>query len=145
MSEQRLTDELMFYWNRLKQGKQFPSEDQIDQQEIQSIWQNCFLVKLEGDRFRYEILGDSIIQAYADNKIGEDIIEDQLYPESPGILNKFLEVARTKEPVYYEGVFVNKDNLDVKFRKILLPLGSGNEVEYILGGMRWKSMDLYSM
>jgi len=145
MTEQRLTDELLFYWNRLRGGKIFPSEDQVDAQEIQEIWANCFLVKIESGNFRYELLGESIIEAYADNKIGENVIEDQLYPESPGIVNKFMEVVRTQEPVYYEGVFINKDNLDIKFRKVLLPLGSGDEVQHILGGMRWKSMDLYSL
>ena len=145
MAEQRITDELKSYWERIKGDKLFPAEDQIDQTQIVEIWQNCFLVHREGDKFVYDFLGDSIIEAYADNKLGEDIIEDQLYPESPGILNKFMEVVIHKVPVYYEGAFINHDNLDIKFRKILLPLGDGNEVNYILGAMRWKSMDLVSI
>jgi len=145
MAEQRITDELKSYWERLRGSKPFPAEDQINSVDIEEIWQNCFLVHLEGNKFVYDFLGDSIIEAYADNKLGEDIIEDQLYPENPGILNKFKEVATLKAPVYYEGTFINHDNLDIKFRKILLPLGNSDKVEYILGGMRWKSMDLTSM
>lgn len=145
MSEQRITDELKAYWDRLRGSNPFPAEDQIDAAELHSIWQNCFLVKFEADHFAYEFLGESIIEAYADDTVGEDIIEDQLYPENPGILNKFREVVMLKEPVYYEGAFINKDNLDIKFRKILLPLGNNNQVQYILGGMRWKSMDLHHM
>lgn len=143
--EQRITDELKAYWERLRGIMPFPAEDQINSNDIQHIWANCFLAKFENERFAYEFMGDSIIEAYADNTVGEDIIEDQLYPESPGIINKFREVVEYKEPIYYEGTFINKDNLDIKFRKILLPIGSDGKVKYILGAMRWKSMDLYSM
>ena len=145
MAEQRITDELKSYWERLRGNRPFPSEDQISADELTLIWQNCFLAKFEGGHFSYDFLGESIIEAYADNTVGEDIIEDQLYPESPGIINKFQEVVTYKMPVYYEGSFINKDNLDIKFRKILLPLGIDGNVQYILGAMRWKSSGIFSM
>jgi len=89
----------------------------------------------------YEFLGKSIIEAYADENVSEQIIEDQLYPESPGIINKFQEVVNALEPILYEGAFINKSNQDIKFRKILLPLGENGVVKHIIGGMRWKAID----
>lgn len=143
MTEQRITDALKTYWEELKGTDKFPSEKQINSNDIEKIWENCFLVRVDGDnKFAYEFLGKSIIEAYADENVGEHIVEDQLYPESPGIVNKFVEATETEEPLFYEGVFINKNNIDIKFRKILLPLGENGKVKHLIGGMRWKSMDV---
>lgn len=145
MAELRITDALKKYWETQKGERKFPSEKDIIATDIESIWENCFLVRVDGaGKFAYEFLGESIIEAYADNSIGEDVVEDQLYPENPGIISKFNEVVQTAEPLFYEGVFINKNNVDIKFRKILLPLGEDGKVKHLIGGMRWKSMDLPS-
>ena len=141
MSEKRITEALKAYWEGLRKGGEIPSEKDIDANDIDDIWQSCFLVRVDEDgKFAYEFLGASIIEAYADENVGEPIIEDQLYPESPGIVNKFQEVVDAVEPIFYEGAFINKDNQDIKFRKILLPLGENGKVKHLLGGMRWKEM-----
>lgn len=143
MTEQRITDALKTYWEEQKGERKFPSEQEINAQDIEGIWEHCFLVRVDTNgAFAYEFLGQSIMEAYADDTVGEHIIEDQLYPESPGILNKFAEVVESGEPLFYEGVFINKNNVDIKFRKILLPLGDDGKVKHLIGGMRWKSMDL---
>lgn len=142
MTEQRITDALKTYWESLQNGRKFPTENDLSAEDIAPIWENCFLVRVDGDKkFAYEFWGKSIIEAYADDNIGEEVIEDQLYPESPGIIDKFQEVVTAEEPIFYEGAFINKANEDIKFRKILLPLGKDGVVTHIIGGMRWKAMD----
>lgn len=142
MTEQRITDSLRTYWESLQEGRKFPSENDIDSDDITEIWENCFLVRVDSsEKFAYEFWGKSIIEAYADDNVGEQVIEDQLYPESPGIIDKFQEVIEAQEPIFYEGAFINKNNADIKFRKILLPLGKDGVITHIIGGMRWKAMD----
>ncbi|PIR34639.1 MAG: hypothetical protein COV36_00360 [Alphaproteobacteria bacterium CG11_big_fil_rev_8_21_14_0_20_44_7] len=136
---QRITDRLREYWESLCQGNDMPSEDQIDSEEISDIWDSCYLVVKENGKYHYSFLGESIIEAYGDNLEGEEVVENEIYPESPGVINKFQEIEEAKEPLLFEGVFINKNNMDIKFRKILLPLGKDGNVEYILGGMRWKA------
>ena len=127
-TNQRITDALREYWESKKGGRPFPGEDEINQDDLREIWDNCFLVEIEGDKFRYSFLGDSIIEAYGDNLEGDEIVENEIYPESTSVINKLREVAESKEPVLFEGAFINKNNMDIKFRKTLLPLGEGDEV-----------------
>ena len=42
-----------------------------------------------------------------------------------------------KEPLLYDGALINRDNLDIKFHKILLPLGD-DTITHIIGGMIWR-------
>lgn len=135
----RITDILKEYWDTKRQGRLFPSESDIDAEDLKEIWQNCFLAEVKDGKFNYDFFGSSIIEAYADDMEGEEVVEDLLYPENPQITNKFMEVLNAKVPVFYEGVFINKNNMDIKFRKILLPLGDNSKIKYILGGMRWKA------
>ena len=138
--EQRITDVIKTYWESKQNGRPFPSESDINSDEIASVWPNCFLVQVKPNgKYTYSFLGQSIIEAYADNIEGEEVVEDLLYPESPGVVAKFNEVVEAKEPVYYDGSFINKNNMDIKFRKMLLPLGENGKVTYILGGMRWRA------
>jgi hypothetical protein len=139
MHEQRITDVLQDYWESKLGDNQFPSEKEINQNDIADVWPNCFLIEVDGDKFRYALLGQNIINAYADDLEGKEAVEDLLYPESPGIRDMFVELLRGRAPLYYDGALINKNNLDIKFRKLLLPLGANNEITHILGAMRWKS------
>lgn len=137
----RITDLLKEYWESKKGTNPYPSEADIDDSEIGESWESCFLVEVVdgGKKFRYEYLGNQIVEAYGDDLEGQEIVEDLLYPESPDTTVKFRETMQGCLPLEYEGAFINKNNMDIKFRKILLPLGSGGKVNYILGGMRWRA------
>ena len=139
MPEQRITDALQKHWEEVKGDRKFPEESDISPDAIEDIWSNCFLAKSEGGKFVYSYLGKSIVEAYGDNLEGEEIVEHELYPESPEVNSKFEEVAKTGEPIKFEGAFINRNNMDIKFRKVLLPLGKDGKVEYIIGGMRWRA------
>jgi hypothetical protein len=139
--QDRITDILRQYWEAKKGAAPYPAANDIDTKELENIWEDCFLIEVldGGKSFKYEYLGDSIADAYADDLEGKEVIEDLLYPESPGVLIKFRETMQTCLPLEYEGAFINKNNADIKFRKILMPLGKAGKVNYILGGMRWRA------
>lgn len=137
--EKRITDALKDYWEALRGERKFPTENEIDSAKIADIWDHCFLAKAENGKFVYDFLGEGIIEAYADNMEGEEVVEDQIFPESPALRSKFQEVVDEQEPLFYDGAFINKNNMDIKFRKILLPLGDNGKVDYVLGAMRWKA------
>ena len=139
-TEARIPDTVLHYWEEIKGDLNYPKQDDVESANISDIWKNCFLIKIEEDgKFVYNFLGSSLVQAYADNLEGEEIVEDLLYPESPELKAKFAELIATKQPVHYEGALINKNNMDIKFRKILLPLGKDGKIDFILGGMRWRA------
>jgi hypothetical protein len=139
--QERITDILREYWEGKKGNAPYPAANDINNSDLADIWEDCFMIEVVdgGKSFRYEYLGDSIADAYADDLEGKEVVEDLLYPESPGVLIKFRETMQTCLPLEYEGAFINKNNDDIKFRKILMPIGSGGKVTYILGGMRWRA------
>ena len=112
----------------------------MDEEELAAIWESCFLIEVEegGKKFKYEYLGNKIVEAYGADLEGLSVDDDPLYPESPDITTKLRETMQGCLPLQYEGAFISRDNADIKFHKILLPLGSGGKVNYILGGMRWR-------
>lgn len=126
------------HWNDKRGEEAFPAEYEISENELDAIWQNCFIVRISDAKFIYESFGESLIEAYSYNMQGEEVVDDVLYPESPPLAHKLIEVLNSKEPLTYDGALINKENIDIKFRKILVPLGEEGRITHILGGMIWR-------
>lgn len=139
--ERRINDILLQYWN-LKRGKRpFPAENDIDPAEIGSVWDYCFLIQTRdienaGD-YNYTYLGKEIIRAYHGG-LEEEPGSPMLSPNASRLAQRFQKVFDNREPVTEEGEFINIKGMTVKFRQILLPLGHGDHIHAIFGGMRFK-------
>ena len=48
MAEQRITEALKTYWQGLQKDGKLPSEQDINSEDIPQIWENCFLVRVDG-------------------------------------------------------------------------------------------------
>lgn len=143
--ENRITELLTSYWESARGDRDFPEESQInpESKELASIWDHCFLVKLETNPERpysYVYLGEALVTAYGgEDALAREVCEMLVYPSSMSMVHKFKEVADGGGPVKEEGEFVNSVGEVIKFRCELLPLGSPDgKMEYILGGMKWK-------
>ncbi len=144
-SQQRINEQLLSYWASLKEGRPYPFEQEIVPEEIDGIWQNCFLVKVEevaGEPvFVYAFLGEDLIEAYGDDLTGHEICETLVYPASNDFAQKLLEVVTDETAVVDEVEFTNSQGLEIKSRSCLLPLGEPDRdgVRYIIGGMKWRA------
>jgi hypothetical protein len=138
--ERRITLRLMAYWEKARKNKPMPSEADIDPDDLQDLWDYCFLIHvkdLSKPDYNYTYLGSAIQRAYQ----GE-LIDD----ESNGIASmnagklavSYSKIIETRTPLLEEGEFVNMHNDVVKYRQCLLPLGDGEQVDAIFGGMRFK-------
>lgn len=138
--EGRVTVVLEQYWNELRQGREFPSENEINPEDIKHIWDYCFLIHVgpsEGHHYKYTYLGKKLIEAYGDD-ISKDEVNILVVPTKQRMIEKIEETVKKREPIHDESEFVNADSVMVRYRKIFLPLGRGSEVEYVIGAMRWK-------
>jgi hypothetical protein len=62
------------YWHRLKGLGLYPSESQIDPNELQEHWDNMFLLEVDRENpgnFRYQYVGHSIVEAYGMDPTGK--------------------------------------------------------------------------
>jgi len=142
MDERRINVQLLKYWESLKDasGRAFPSENSINASEIPER-ESCFLViveKMADLKFKFDFLGKNLIEAYCEDFTGLDV-ESQITSDVGVKLGQhFRTVYANKSPLIVEDEITNKDNMIIKSRTCLLPLGDGETVNFILGGVKWR-------
>ena len=139
MMERRITLRLLGYWEKLRGVRTMPMAGDIDPDDIQDLWDNCLLVKVSGaDKadYEYTYLGSAIADAY---RTGSDNVDDGKPELATSSLSAgYRKVVETCKPLLDEGEFYNPNNHLVKYRLCLLPLGEGEKVQAIFGGIRFK-------
>lgn len=139
----RITEVLLSYWTELKGDRLFPTASEISPKALEDIWDSCFMLKLiddpeEEDEYKYTYLGSSIIAAYGDNLTGANVYTSLMSPSSGRITDFFDRVVYSKKPLIEESEFLNIQNVIIRYRQCVLPLGDTNDkVDHLLGGMRW--------
>lgn len=139
-SANRITTIIIDHWEKVRGDNAIPSQQDLDPNTLESLLDNCFLVKATSfaanGRHDYVYIGKNIVDAYGSNVTYP---QDNSHIDPLSHKDKFEEVIRTKKPVLDEGEFINKDGHVVKYRQCLVPLGKdGRTIETIFGGMRFK-------
>ena len=144
-SGQRINEILRDYWQRLRKGRKFPSETDIDPDAIGDIWGSCFLVQVSPQavkehKYRYAYLGISLIEAFGDDVMNQDVSARLIDPANASLIEHFEKVVKTEAPVEELAEFTNRRGMLIKYRTCLLPIGNaGSGIDYIIGGMKWKA------
>jgi hypothetical protein len=140
LEHKRLHERLLAYWQAARGNRPFPSEKDIDPEELADVWDACFLLQVTPAGFSYAYLGESLVKAYGDDLTSRDVCSTLVEPKSASMAQKCAEVVKQKTQMIDESEFVNTLGMRVKYRSCLLPLGDrADEVNYILGAMRWKT------
>jgi len=146
--EQRINEKLLSYWEEKKGSRLFPLESEINPDELEQVWDSCFLVSVDaahvamnGSPYHYIYLGQSLVDAYGDDLGNRQVCEQLIYPGNMSLIHHFDEIVTTKQPANDESEFKNINNMLIKYRSCMMPLGKDNsdEVAYIIGGMKWKA------
>ncbi|MDE3059718.1 MAG: PAS domain-containing protein [Pseudomonadota bacterium] len=139
--EKRLHQRLQSYWHSLRGERPFPAEGDINLADIADILPSCFMVSVSDvgqHGYRYDYLGKDLMEAYGEEMFNPDIAGRLISPTDHGpMLEGFRQVIDRKQPVIYEAEFINRNQLTIKYRACLLPLGQEEKVSHILGCMRW--------
>jgi hypothetical protein len=138
--ERRLTLRLVAYWERLRGPRQMPSENDIDPEDLEELWDYCFLVQvrdLAKQDYNYTYLGSAIVEAYRSGLDADDPCS-LVALNANKLTSSYHQVISARAPVIEEGEFRNLHGDIVKFRQCMLPLSHGTDVEAIFGGMRFK-------
>lgn len=139
-AERRITLRLLAYWEKLRGERDMPTEEDIDPDDIQDLWDSCFLIHVKDlakPDYNYTYLGQAIIDAYRYG-LSDDEETGLISPNAGKLANGYNQVVITAKPLLEEGEFRNLNNQIVKYRQCLLPLGEEQRVKAIFGGMRFK-------
>jgi len=139
--ERRITLRLLAYWEKLRRGRTMPAEDDINPDDLKDLWANCFLVHtadLGKPGYNYTYLGDAIAAAWHAGLHADDVEFVPVSPHAAHLTSACAQVIAIPKPLVDEGEFRNLHNQIVRYRQCLLPLGEGDKVQAIFGGMRFK-------
>jgi len=142
-AESRYHQRLQKYWDKLRGKRPFPSESELNPDDISDIWPSCFLISLDDVTrrlgYRYSYLGEDLIEAYGDDIKNPGIVLKLLSTTDTPMVKKFNDVVTLQKPVIDESEFINLKHLKIRYRTCMLPLGtSDGTVTHIIGCMRWK-------
>jgi hypothetical protein len=138
--ERRITLRLLAYWEKLRKDRDMPHEDDINPDDIEDLWDRCFLVHvqdLDKTDYNYTYLGQAIIDAYR-HGLSKDDPTGMASPNANDLAHGYAKVLKTKKPLLEEGEFLNLHQEVVKYRQCLLPLGENGKIEAVFGGMHFK-------
>ncbi len=143
--EKRVTVKLQKYWDYIRKDIPFASERSIQPSEMESIWENCFIVKADNsckkEDYQFKYLGQNIIKAYGEDLTGKTLAKI-VATEASHLADKYELVLARKRPVANEGELHISKTAVMKYRQILLPLGDdGVNITAILGGMSYKIVE----
>jgi hypothetical protein len=139
-SEKRVNKNLLKYWEGLYcKNDKIPSKSMINPDEIQDIWNSCFIIKSNSGE--YEFMGEDV-QAIKEGSslIVQDIYNNLLCPQNSNIPYIIKEILNSQTPISQDSSFENQYGVNIKYRRCFLPLLCDDEkISYIIGCIRWRS------
>ncbi len=122
--ERRLVLRVLEYWRGLTDGETLPSESKIDSTAIADLWPHCAVLDVTAKEADPQItyVGVALIDA-----VGMDISGKRLSHVPADTLvakgfSYFGQVLVKKVPITYGGEFVDRHNVKIRYRSIILPL-----------------------
>lgn len=137
--ERRFTNLLCEYWNELRGERHHPRLDEIQPEQINDIWDHCFIVHYTDNKYKILHIGDTISEAYeSDLNIASDAPIIQLN-NLDNIQFYLDEVIESTEAIIEESECYDLDGNTIKFRQCFLPLGNDEKtVSAVIGALRYK-------
>jgi len=104
--ERRLNEALRNYWEALRGSRPFPSEDDLDFDQIQFLWDECFLLQSRDIRatkdYNFTYLGKTIQMAYQSGQI-PFCIKGVIATDANHLAEEFLRMLSHPQSVMSEG------------------------------------------
>ena len=132
------------YWVSLCRGRSMPSRKDIDPLQIPPGYlPNLMLIDVfhEPRRYRYRLVGTTVVQASGDDRTGRFFDEVDFFKIHPLVMGQYAHVVDTGLPLYSLEPFTNLrngSNFDVD--RLLLPLSAdGQRVDMLAVLFHFKS------
>jgi hypothetical protein len=123
------------YWDHLRGPRAMPPRREIDPIALpRPSLPHLFLVRVEGNCFRFGLVGTSIEQQFG-TSLGGHLVQDLPFgADGAASLAQYLLTVETQRPTYREHEFVNRQAVTQYCRRLLLPLSAdGVTVTDLLG------------
>ena len=118
------------YWNSLRGSKIFPTEAEIDPDQITDIWPFCFLISIDDVAlrldYRYSYLGSEVTKILDRDAIDSSLALRLLSSGNPILVNQIKRVLTERKFIICEPVTGDNGKLPIKCFVSMAPLGYGD-------------------
>jgi hypothetical protein len=140
--ERRLNERLLNYWQSLRGERPFPSEDELDLDALEPIWEECFVLQARDVRlktgYNFTFLGSTIQRAYQSGLIPY-ALPGVVAPEASHLSVEFERMFVQPEPLSSEGEYALPEGVTLRYRQVIVPLSHGGPtVEALLGRLGFR-------
>lgn len=141
IEERRLQTQAYNEWARVGKGKSFPSLQDMDKIKIPEFREQSFLLEVGADESdpRFVFVGDHLLfDCEEDGSIVQlgDVPALSLLSR---LTDRYLQCLAHRAPVGFEAAFVNRQDHNLLYRGILMPVSQdGDTIDHVWGTMNCK-------
>lgn len=139
-SERRMVGRALVMWEKLRQGRAFPSRADCEAAEAAGLAANSFLIRVSDSEDNDEVVacGAALRDALGDDPTGKKVAKVLPSATERG-LTFWRVAAELKKPIADIGSFTNDNGQEVQYRSVLLPLSDDQErINYLLGAFSFR-------
>ena len=138
--ERRMVGRALALWEKLRDGRSFPSRADCDGSGAGDLAPNTFLIKVSESEENDEVVGcgPALREALGSDPTGQKV--SKVLPSATERGLTFWRVAaELKKPIADIGSFTNAQGQEVLYRSVLLPLSDDQErVNFLLGAFSFR-------
>ena len=138
---------LLEYWRSMRDGDALPPRGRMDPMDMRDKLANVFILDVDGDKYRFRLVGEALNERY-DGRLKGKTINEVLRGE---VLDETLEehgiCARDRAPVFTRNTEQTRSVLEdfQVYQRLLLPLADdGRAVDAIFGCMLFMPTEIPS-
>lgn len=141
--ERRMVLRLLAHWRGWRDGRTFPSFEDVEPAEISDIWENGFVLDLAGhaDDPVFRLAGDSFVANSGSplrNVRVSEVPENTLAGNSASY---HREVIQKGVPISRGGEFLKPDGTTVLYRSVIVPMSDdGESISGLLGAANCREL-----
>ena len=144
MSEHRMADRLISYWNTIRKDAPMPDFAHFNASSIADVWQQCILftvapkVENKPHVLNFYQIGDKLRGFYGNDMLGRSFTTAQRHFQGAVVVRRVEDVISNPAPISDAGQFINEKSKVVKYRSCILPFGRDGKVTHIVAGLSWR-------
>ncbi len=142
--ERRMHVRAYNYWVQLLEGRDFPSIEELEPNDVLDFAGNSVLLDFTCGRDNPAVpyIGEAIREECGLDEATRTISDVPSRSLLSRLTDHYLQIIANRAPIGFEAEFVNQRNENICYRGILMPFSSdGDTIDFIYGVINWKTVD----
>jgi hypothetical protein len=141
--ERRMHVRAYNYWVSLLEGRDFPSIEELEPDDVQDFASNSVLLDFTcgPDNPAVPYIGGAIREECGLDDATRTIADVPSRSLLSRLTDHYLQIIANRAPIGFEAEFVNQRSENICYRGILMPFSSdGDTIDFIYGVINWKTV-----